>query len=692
MIFRRQDCIVNPFILLTRCLACAVILPFLVTTAQADDRWALVLAVGEYTDAEIPDLGNTVNDGRTMASVLNQMGFKVYYAENATKESFEATVEQIVAEQSDSALGMFYFAGHGLQVGGSNFALPSDISITDKNALESRSIPISAAIGRLGDTGVENLVVILDACRNSPFSDQGAIGTGLALVDAPENTIIAYSTAPGELALDGSGANSPYTAALASALEGQGTDVRDALRLVRARVRLATGGAQTPWFVDNSKGKMEIAPRVAGQDVAALPVLKSGEISLESTAWWTIAQSADPRDFKTYLELFPDAEQVESAQRQLSLVGGAPEFPLMELNLPVDNPEVPGGLNSLITGCDVLASGGNGGLSLVEAVPHDLVNVRAATRACVEAVRNDPDNPRLLGLLAWTMFLDERFPEALFYNEMAAEKGNPGAYGGISTIHRLGLGVPVDMQKAADAALQGALGGSDEMRVVMGIHYREGWGVPQSFNEARRWFELGVLAGKTSAMSALGDLYRRGRLGEPDHATALTYYRKAAALEQTDAMNNIGMAYMRGQGVPKDTDRGIVWLSQASELGNPYSAFHLGRAFMTGWGVEENPAQALAFFRLSAQRNFLTAYTYIGDALLATDTPDLPEAMANYIIARDAGLLKDTKKSREEAEEAKGKLAEVMERMTPEQIEKGTQIAEDWIAQYGLLDFNLVHQ
>lgn len=692
MIFRSGNSFVNCFILLRRWLTVLAVLPFLVGAGWAQDRWALVLAVGDYADENIPDLANTLNDGRTMASALNQMGFKVYYVENAEKEVFDRTVDQIVAEQPDSALGMFYFAGHGLQVGGSNYALPSDISLGDRASLEERTISIGDVIGRLATTSVENLVVVLDACRNSPFTDTGASGTGLALVDAPNNTIIAYSTAPGELALDGSGANSPYTAALASALEGEGGDIRDVLRLVRARVRLATGGTQTPWYVDNSKGAMEIAPSRTESGAETLVPLQPEEISLESTAWWTIARSADPRDFETYLELFPDAAQAESARRQLSDADGAPDFPLMDLNLPIANPEVPGGLSSLITGCDVLASSGKGGMSLVDAVPHDLVNVRAATRACVEAVRNDPENPRLLGLLAWTMFLGERFPEALHYNTLAAEKGNPEAFGGIATIHRLGLGVPVDLTKAAEATLKGALGGSDEMRVAMGVFYREGWGVQQSYNEARRWFELAVYSGRPSAMSALGDLYRRGRLGDPDPARALDYYRMAAAQEQTDAMNNIGMGYMRGDGVEADTDQGIAWLSRASELGNPYAAFHLGRAFLTGWGVEKNASQALAYFRLSAQRNFLTAYTFIGDAIRAMDDPDLPEAMANYVIARDAGVLKNTRKSLEEADEASAKLSEVQALMTPEQIEQGTRIAENWIEQYGLLDFDLVYQ
>ena len=96
--------------------------------ARAQDRWALVLAVGEYADPAIPDLANTINDGRTMASVLNQMGFRVYYAENAGKAEFEDLLAQVVEEQAGAELGMFFFAGHGLQVAGENLALPADMS------------------------------------------------------------------------------------------------------------------------------------------------------------------------------------------------------------------------------------------------------------------------------------------------------------------------------------------------------------------------------------------------------------------------------------------------------------------------------------------------------------------------------------------------------------------------------------
>ncbi|TCO72038.1 caspase family protein [Rhodovulum euryhalinum] len=662
----------------------------------ADERWALVLGVSRYDDPAIPHLPNTVNDARTMAGALNQMGFEVYYLENPDLAEIEATRRRIAAEQRDSELGLFYFAGHGVQLGGVNYALPSNLRTGDAAHLARSAVSVNALIGEMRGMGTETLVVILDSCRNSPFPGQAAIGTGLALVDAPDNTIIAYSTAPGEIALDGSGANSPYTAALASALDGPEQDIRDVLRLVRAQVRLATGGNQTPWFIDNSARPIMIQPRRSAGAAAALPGLGHGQVSLAATAWWTIVNSADPRDFETFIDLFPETEQASAARRQLEDfgAGGAPGFPLMDLGLPEANPEVPGGLRSIITECDVLATGVEGGLSLVEPVPHDLVNTRAALRACIGAVRNDPENPRLLGLLARVLFLEHRFPEALHFSHEAARRGSAAAYGGIAEIHRLGLDVPVDLKAAADAVRLGALAGSEQMRVTMGIYYREGWGVPQSHTEARRWFELAEMSDNASAMSALGDMYRRGQLGPANPARAVDYYLKAATLGHTDAMSAVGLAYMKADGVERDLERGLTWLSHASEQGNPYAAFHLGRAFLTGWGVDRNPAQALAYFRLSAQRSFLQAYTYIGDILAGVEgiAPDLPEALANYIIARDAGLLKDTAKSREEAADAQSRMDALLPRMTAEQRAEGERIAADWIAEFGLLDFNLVHE
>ena len=664
--------------------------------ASAQDRWALVIGVSTYESDTIPSLRNTVNDARTVAAALDTMGFEVYYLENAAKAEVEATVRDIAAAEGAAELGLVYFAGHGLQVEGQNYLLPSDVRAEGEDFLQTGAISVGALVADLNAIGTQSLVVILDSCRDSPFPDQEAVGTGLALVDAPPNTIIAYSTAPGAVAFDGAGANSPYTAALASSLEGGEQDMRDVLRLVRARVRLATGGLQTPWFIDNTRAPIVIALRnpAGAEELAA--TLGNRPITLSTTAWRTIVESADPRDFERFTALFPEDDLAQVARRQLAEIDrAAPDFPLMELRVEGPDRDIPGGLLTEITACDILATGTGDVRALVEPVPHDLVNTRAALRACVEAVRLDPDNARLVNHLARVLRLAERYDEALFYYERAAALGHPNAHGGIASFYRQGIGVERDDARAFEAAKRGAMLGAPQLRLLTGIFYREGWGVPQSFPEARRWTELAVQDGHVHAFVALGDFYRRGIGTTPDPARAVGYYRQAAALGSTDAMNLVGLAYMRGEGVERDTDTGIAWLVQASEQGNPHAAFSLGRAFNDGWGVKRDLSSALAYFRLSAQRNYLGAHIRIGDILrTGTDAtpPDLPEAYANYLIAREAAIARDTRDSVEEKELAEARIAELVPTLSFEERVAGERSAADWIAQYGLLDFHLVNE
>lgn len=662
-----------------------------------DRRWALVLGVAEYQNENIPALDNSVNDSRTIAASLNNMGFQVYYLENAKKSEIEAVVSKIEKEQSGSELGMFYFAGHGLQVGGINYALPSDIDPTVPSFLQNGGVSINGLVSRLNEIGTKSLVVILDSCRNSPFPDEDAIGTGLALVDAPPNTIVAFSTAPGAVALDGASGNSPYTAALATALEGPEQDIRDVLRLVRARVRLATGGAQTPWYIDNTRTEVIIRPKFSVPAGELREMLSGRVISLPTTAWLTIADSADPRDFEQFAALFPNDQLSNAARRQLVLVSGdgLPSFPLMDLRVDGPGADIPGGLVSLITACDILATGIGDPMALVEPVPHDLVNTRAALRACVQAVRADPLNSRLINNLARVLRLDNRFDEALHYYKRAAELGNATAYAGIAAMYRQGLGVEPDKTQAFEAVRQGALLGSPQLRLIAGVYYREGWGTQQSFPEARRWMKLAAEGGYAPAYVAYGGTYRKGLGVSQDPRKALEYYRKAATLGSSDAGNLIGRAYLYGRGVKKNEQLGIRWLVRSSEEGNPYAAFALGRAFMNGDGVEKDDTKALAYFRLSAQRNFLGAYNYIGDVLRresAGRAANGAEAYANYIIARKAAMFRDTRDSQNQLKDADERIAAILQVLSPAQAAEGERLADDWIEQFGLLDFNMVNE
>jgi TPR repeat protein len=254
--------------------------------------------------------------------------------------------------------------------------------------------------------------------------------------------------------------------------------------------------------------------------------------------------------------------------------------------------------------------------------------------------------------------------------------------------------VEQDYPRAFEAARTAALMGSPPAQLVTGIFFREGWGVQQSYPEAMRWIWLSAQSGHAPALVAYGDFYRKGLGVDVNDVLALDYYRRAAALESSDAANLIGMAHMRGQGTDKNTDIGINWLVRSSDMGNPFAAFQLGRAFQDGWGVKKNLDTALAYYRLSAQRNYLGAYIRIGDLLRRGDVEGggKPDAYANYIVAREAAVLRDTRDAKEELVEAEARIAEILAEMSDDEKAAGDRIAADWIAQYGLLDFNLVSE
>ncbi len=666
------------------------------SAALAQDRWALIIGNSDYSSSNVSSLKNTLNDARTMTAALSAMGFTVYSIENASREQINAEMALIKSEQADTALGLFFYAGHGVQHEGINYILPTDIQPNSADFLQDQAISAQQIIADLADVGADKLVIILDACRNSPFGADQAFGVGLALTDAPDNTIISYATAPGDVALDGAGANSPFTVALASTLDGPRQDFRDVLRLVRAKVRRATGGEQTPWFLDNVTDEIWLEPNpeifLSETDRAAL----SDTIDLASVTWNTINTSNDQTDFQLFVDLFPEDQLASVATRQIQLLSQSGYDPIRTMDFAVADPNqtVPNGLSTLITQCDILATPDHDPYALVEAVPHDLVNTRAAMRSCIQALQDDPGNARLMGLLARVLILEERYDEGNFYLQLAADRGYTYAYGGLAGAYRIGRGVEIDYEKAADFMRLGALAGNGNLRVALAEYYREGWGLPQSYSEARRWFEIAAMNGQFNAYTALGDIYRRGHGLEVDYAKALDLYLTAAANGESDAMNNVGMAYLRGEGVPQNPQQAIFWLTRATGEGNPYSAYHLGRMFKKSWGVEGDPQQALAYFKLSAQRNFVDAYMKIGEMYEGNDgiAADLPQAYANYIIAYEGGLIRDTNGSRKVSATVTERMMRLDQTMSEAGLNLARETAQAWIDEYGVLDFNLVNR
>jgi uncharacterized caspase-like protein len=216
---------------------------------RAEARVALV--VGNSTYEQAPWLANPANDARLMAATLSRLGFAVTLETDVTqaglRRALGAFTDAVAAAGSDS-IAFFYYAGHGVQLDGRNYLVPVDAAVGNARDVVLGSVSASDLLQTLELAGGNANLVILDACRDNPFRrGTRGLSLGLARMDAPVGSIIGYATGPGQTALDGSGAHSPYTQALADALLTPGLAIEQVFKQVRRRVYEGTDGAQTPW-------------------------------------------------------------------------------------------------------------------------------------------------------------------------------------------------------------------------------------------------------------------------------------------------------------------------------------------------------------------------------------------------------------------------------------------------------------
>ena len=221
----------------------------------AEPRIALVIGNSAYADAP---LANPANDARLMAKTLRGLGFDVIERTDADQEAIQLAIFELQDRLFDAgkdAVGLFYYAGHGVQVGGQNYLIPLNTNIKKEREVAIKAVSANFVLGQLEITGNRMNFVIFDACRNNPLTRSfRSASRGLARMDAPRGSLIAYSTGPGEVAADGTGANSPYTVALAQAMQTPGVPAEKMFKLVRDRVIDETNGEQTPWEESSMTG------------------------------------------------------------------------------------------------------------------------------------------------------------------------------------------------------------------------------------------------------------------------------------------------------------------------------------------------------------------------------------------------------------------------------------------------------
>jgi caspase domain-containing protein len=217
------------------------------TAARAETRLALVIGNSNYTT--VNKLPNPVNDARSVADDLKTAGFDVTVTLDVTQVDMRRAIQNFaakVAKKGPDTIALVYYAGHGVQVDGENFLVPVDARIERESDIAIASVRLADLMSALAAVPSKMRIVILDACRNNPFATTKQT-RGLAIVDAPSGSIVAYSTAPGTEATDGAGGHSPYTAAFIEVSKEPHLQIEQLFKQVRLKVNQATNGQQTPW-------------------------------------------------------------------------------------------------------------------------------------------------------------------------------------------------------------------------------------------------------------------------------------------------------------------------------------------------------------------------------------------------------------------------------------------------------------
>lgn len=342
---------------------------------RAAARLALVIGNAAYREGA---LANPANDARAMAEALRAAGFKVMLHTDLDQRRMTQAVRDFGdALRKSGGVGLFYFAGHGVQIKGRNYLVPIGADIQREDEVAYAALDAQAVLDKMDAAGNGTNVLILDACRNNPFARSfRSGGAGLAQMDAPVGTLVAFATAPGMVASDGTGSNGLYTQNLLEAMRKPGLKVEDVFKQVRVAVRRDSGGKQVPWESTSLEGDLYFvappalaaaagvpagnrvsgggstpvaaapgstlalapsAPQVPAAVVAAspAPTAPAPAAAPDEAMWQAIQAGAEPVELRAFLRRFPQSRHAEEARRRL-----APAQPSIESLLPEPPPRL----------------------------------------------------------------------------------------------------------------------------------------------------------------------------------------------------------------------------------------------------------------------------------------------------------------------------------------------------------------
>ncbi len=529
---------------------------FMACPALAETRMALVIGNSSY--AHGGRLANPVNDAAKISAALAHVGFTVTSLTDLGRDGLTDALKTFARDSAEADVALIYFAGHGMEIGGTNYLIPVDATLAADTDVEYEAVPVDRALTAVGRAH-RLKVVVLDACRNNPFLDtmrrtnaQRAISVGLARPAAASGMLIAYAAREGSTSSDGADGDSPYATALARHLTETGVDVRILFGEVHDDVLKATGGRQEPSNYDSIGGAGYFLTAPSQGAPAAPAALPPDPRTVEITFWQTV-DVGDPAQLKAYLDQYPGGVYAALAKAKLAESAAT--------HAAVRPPQVP------------------------------------MTRGPQAPQVNADDAGRGMAALQAKAYAD-----ALRWFRQAAAKDSATGQWGLGLLYATGQGVSQDYAEAMRWYRLAAAQGDARAWNNIGNLFGYGRGVPQDWSQARSWWEKAAARGQAGAQVNLGLLYERGSGVTQDVVEARRWYQMAATQGDAQGQTNLGNLYLEGLGVQRDPAEAARWFRLAAEQGHPRAQYRLGLLYASGRGVDRDPVQARALIGKSASQ------------------------------------------------------------------------------------------
>lgn len=552
------------------------LLALIMSPALAEKRVALV--VGNSAYETVGALKNPINDASDIAIALEGLGFSVLLGTDLSLDEMSEAADRFGDMAAGSDVALFYYAGHGFQVGGSNFLVPVDAAIARADDVATQTIAMQQILTAM-DRAPGLKLVMLDACRDNPFGAAISTGSdsegGLARVGTAADFMFVFATQPDNVAYDGTGRNSFFTEAMLNHIYTPGQVISELLINVRRDVLTATGGRQVPW--NNSsltrQFRFDTSPPTASEETLLWQVASNaqdpqlmnlylerypeGQHAPDVLAFLEVAQLSSPRNIAVpkvdddakaerlyalarrtrmrpllefYLKQYPEGAHVQDAKRLLS-------------SIPRAEDASPGNLCERLATHPRDATASNAGVSFA-ALQNNAVN---AIQVCSAAATQAPELPHYLALLARATAAGGDLPRAISLYQSAAERGDLRAMVSLAQVYENGMSVPQDAAKALAFYEQAAAGGSHDAQINLAVSLLEGAGVPKDEERGIGLLKQASESGSAKATFNLGVLAQAGQIDTPEDA--LGYFERAARGGEVGAYRAAAILLDEGRGV-----------------------------------------------------------------------------------------------------------------------------------------------